>query len=411
MRILIVDDDSVKFGKVVNVLRQRIGADQLEIVHEVSAATAVARLHQATFDLMLLDINLPRRLGEQPLRGGGLVVLEELEREFEGNRPRYIVGLTAYGDLVAEFGETFEDRLWSLVHYSESSNRWISQLSAKVDYIAAVRKSGNFSDGVTYGCDVAIVCALDQVEFQAVKRLNCNWEPLRYAHDETRYLLGTTTHEDGHELSLVAAAAPRMGMPAAAVLASKVIAQFRPRYLVMTGICGGRFGKVNLGDLIIADPTWDWGNGKIKWDKDKKQSQFEPSPHQLDVDPQIVSKLKDACDNVGDLANLKASIAGKKPATELKVHFGHMASGAAVVADPETFVGVAQRQRDVIAIDMEAYAVSAAAIGMGLPRPLAVTIKGVCDFADAEKDDDYQEYAANVSAAFALRALKVFPSR
>jgi nucleoside phosphorylase len=62
---------------------------------------------------------------------------------------------------------------------------------------------------------------------------------------------------------------------------------------------------------------------------------------------------------------------------------------------------------------MEAYAVAAAALGSGRPRPKYVVVKGICDYADKDKADDYQEYAAEVAAgvlqyaAFALPMLSV----
>jgi hypothetical protein len=81
--------------------------------------------------------------------------------------------------------------LWSLVHYAENSDQWISQIKAKIDYITASKGSLNFSDGLTYGFDLAIVCALGGVEFAAIKELKCTWQPLRVRSDETRYISGT----------------------------------------------------------------------------------------------------------------------------------------------------------------------------------------------------------------------------
>jgi nucleoside phosphorylase len=53
---------------------------------------------------------------------------------------------------------------------------------------------------------------------------------------------------------------------------------------------------------------------------------------------------------------------------------------------------------------MEAYAVFAASDEAPLPQPKAFVLKGVCDFADDEKNDSLQSYAAYTSAS-ALRAL------
>lgn len=50
-----------------------------------------------------------------------------------------------------------------------------------------------------------------------------------------------------------------------------------------------------------------------------------------------------------------------------------------------------------------------AAQGSGKPRPYALTIKSVCDHADREKNDEFQEFASSVSAQFVLEAIKKLP--
>ncbi len=403
MKVLIVEDENQKYNRVHAVLEQA-GVPGNNITHVIAAAPALKHLRQTQFDLMLLDVNIPRRLGDnKPQRGGGLELLRELARDSELRRPTYIVGLTAYEDVVAEFGSAFEEQLWSLVHYKESSDQWIAQLLVKVAYIQAANRSRNFSDGQTYGCDLAILTALDTVEFDAVQSLPINWEPLRLQHDETRYLSGTLATESGTK-SIIAAAAPRMGIPASAILSSKIIHQFRPRFIAMVGICAGRKDKVNLGDLIIAEPTWDWGSGKIS--SEGGEPKFLPSPHQLDMDPDTASLLNTMSKDAVLLATIKKASRGNKPKTELSAHIGPLVSGAAVVAHKPTFDKLLDQHRGILGVDMEAYAVAAAALGSAKPRPSFMIVKGVSDFADEDKGDDFQEFAASVSANFVLYAAK-----
>ena len=83
---------------------------------------------------------------------------------------------------------------------------------------------------------------------------------------------------------------------------------------------------------------------------------------------------------------------------------GPLASGASVLAAKKQTEPIKMQHRKVIAIDMEAYAIFAAAEEAPLPQPKAFVLKSICDFADDEKDDLYQSYAAYTSAN-ALRAL------
>ena len=392
--VLIVEDDAQKLGHIKNVLQANSASNRID--HALSAADAFEQLQEAKYDLLILDINIPLRLGEAPRRRGGVQLLHDLSRSNPKFLPRYIVGVTAYEDIVAEFGEEFTDQLWTLIHYQQNSDRWIAQIGAKVAYIQAAKASEQFTDGVTYGVDLAIICALDEVEFTAIKSLPFTWQPLRLPHDETRYLSGSVVGADKREFSVIAAAAPRMGMSASAVLASKIIAQFRPRVLSMVGICAGRSEKTNLGDVIIGDPCWDWGSGKI--DSVRNRPVFRPAPHQVELDTDMTGILKEACSDVKVLAGIKERARGRKPDTELKVHFGPLASGASVVANKKIFESLLDQHRNLLGIEMEAYGVVIACKGSGKPRPTPVIMKSVCDFADRDKDDDYQEYAAHTSA-------------
>jgi nucleoside phosphorylase/CheY-like chemotaxis protein len=392
--VLVVEDDVTKYGRVHNVLVQA-GVEPKDIKHAITSATAMQELKSHHFDLMLLDVNIPRRLGEKAIRGGGVELLAELHRDPAMYRPRYIVGLTAFEDVVAEFGDKFTDLLWTLVYYADNSDHWISQIKSKVDYVRAAKQSENFSDGKTFGIDLAIVCALESVELDAIRSLNIDWQPLRLAYDETRYLVGSIV-SDTKTYSVLAAAAPRMGMASSAVLTSKIIAQFRPRLVAMVGICAGRIEKTTVGDVVIADPSWDWGSGKIT--SVNNEPCFQPSPHQVELDTDLCAQLKDHCSDVALLAKIKKEARGNKPKDELRVHFGPMASGAAVVANHDTFNSLLAQHRNLLGIEMEAYGVVLACKGSGKPRPRCLIMKSVCDYADKDKDDDYQEYAAQTSA-------------
>ena len=53
------------------------------------------------------------------------------------------------------------------------------------------------------------------------------------------------------------------------------------------------------------------------------------------------------------------------------------------------------------ALDMESYAVMYAVKEAPVPKPKGLVIKSVCDYADEEKSDQYQKFAAFTSAQFA----------
>jgi nucleoside phosphorylase len=72
-----------------------------------------------------------------------------------------------------------------------------------------------------------------------------------------------------------------------------------------------------------------------------------------------------------------------------------IASGEKVVASQDFRERFSQVHRKVAAIDMESYGVACAAERRGARLTV---IKGISDFADATKNDDYHEPAARASA-------------
>ncbi|MES3044947.1 hypothetical protein [Sphingomonas faeni] len=403
MDVLIVEDDNFKFGAIKSVVIAA-GVSSSRIQHASNSVDAYEKCKASRFDLLLLDVNIPRRFDEKDaLRGEGISFLRRISRDTDIHKPQYIVGITAFDDVLEEFGSDFADELWSLVRYSEQSDIWKGQVTAKVEYVSALRRSYNFTDGRTFGVDVAVVCALNDPEWSALLALPCDWQPLRLPHDHTRYMTGTI-ETASRPISIVSAAAPRMGMPASAVLASKMVASFRPRILGMTGICAGRASKVHLGDAVIADPAYDWGSGKI--DSRDNKPRFRPSPHQLDMNVDLKEFLQEFFKDPATRAGIRAKCPAPPSRGDLEVHIAPMASGAAVVANAAIFDELLDRNRDIAGLEMEAYGIFVAAMGCAKPRPLPLVIKGVCDFADEDKVDDYQSFAAHVSARCFYEAIK-----
>jgi nucleoside phosphorylase len=72
-----------------------------------------------------------------------------------------------------------------------------------------------------------------------------------------RTFLGTS----GHPLRIAVTRAIDMGGMAAANAAAPLVTALRPSCLAMCGVCAGRRGEVNMGDVIIADRLWTYDTG------------------------------------------------------------------------------------------------------------------------------------------------------
>jgi CheY-like chemotaxis protein len=117
------------------------------------------------------------------------------------------------------------------------------------------------------------------------------------------------------------------------------------------------------------------------------------------VDLGIVVALEDV--ELKSILNLPGNwqrCSGPKPDSEISLHVGAVASGAAVLQSHEKMKELVDTHKDLRAIEMEIFATLCAAEYAADPKPQAFAVKAVCDFGDEQKGDSFQEYAAFVSA-------------
>ena len=395
MKILIVDDNNQKLNRIRDLLDDA-GAlpDQIDVA--MTGVDARRHLSQIQYDLLILDIALPMRSGNDPDRRGGIKLLEEIVERGNFRLPLSVVGLTAFEDLYEEFGSQFHSRLWTLDYYDASDTGWVEKLQAKVSYVLA--RKNQEEDG-SYLTDLCVVTALRSPELDALRDLPWNWQG-PHSLDEVGFYYHGTPLRSERAYSVVAAAAPRMGMVASALLAMKMILKFKPRYLCMVGVCAGVRGRSDIGDVIVADPAWDWQMGKFE------TSGFSFAPDQVDLPTQVTERFAQLAELKEFWFKAHSNFGGVKPSNIPTIKVGPVASGSAVLSDADFVEKIKKQHRQLLGLEMELYGVYTAARDAPYPQPIAIGIKGVSDFADDKKSDQYKAYAAYVS----VQALSKFAS-
>ncbi|MBN8625959.1 MAG: response regulator [Planctomycetes bacterium] len=395
--VLIVEDDKSKRAKIVNAISAGDFKSEIHIVEAASVATAAANLEQSHFDLMILDVQLPKRDNESAHPENGAELLRQVQVRSTFHRPTHIVGLTGYGDVFDRYSQQFAEFNWTLLLYDNTSDGWQRRLSARLEYIRAGKEIEQNKD---YQSDLGIVVALEDVELRAVLALDAGWERHRVAGDDTIYYTGQFKSKE-KSLTVVAAAAIQMGMPASTALAVKMCSAFRPRYLAMTGIAAGVKGA--FGDVMIADKAWDYGSGKnklIEMDGGELSPKFEPAPTAIPLDPDLIAKIGAFRRNDQITRQIEARWTGDRAPEKLATHYGPIASGASVLENPSMVEAIKNQDRKLIGVEMEAYGIFLAARICPAPRPKAIVMKSISDFANPRKDDRWQFYAAFTSAQY-----------
>jgi nucleoside phosphorylase/CheY-like chemotaxis protein len=404
VNILIIDDNDSKISKITSVLLEHtaICSDDIKVSKYITSAKR--NLRETQFDLVILDIQLPVHEDEAPLEASGLDLLNEIHDRTIYKKPNCILGLSAYEDKVEKAKPLFQDRLWSIILFDQFSEEWSDRLDRKVEYIIESRKNILTSDG-PYNYDLAIITALPSPEFSQVLKLT-KWEECKIESDITHYSVGKFQFGQKN-LKVVAACAPQMGMPATAVLATKIISHFNPKYLCMVGITAGVPGEVKLGDILVADPSWDWGSGKLKQSPDGIVLLPDPLPERLD--PSTRAMLRDVEADTSLILDLWDNWEGSKPEVPPELHIGPCVSGSSVVSTKEVVSDIQAHSRKLIGLEMEAYGLMHAASHASKNKPYTFSLKSVCDYADENKSDDIQKFCAYISANLLKRiALKYF---
>lgn len=392
MKILIIDDDVDKAGRVTHALIAAGIADS-DIHRADDGLSAREQIAANIFDLVVVDILLPFRRGDDRDPRGGMNLLLEVAKSPRFKKPSHVLALTAYAELRSEFDTKFNLGDWAVDIYDPIDIGWSDRLTARATYIRSTLESSP-----AFEHDVLVLTALSDPELSEVRKLGWSWEPPCSFDDVSFCYHGVTPTG----LSAVAMAAPRMGMVATSSLATKAIAQLRPRLVVMTGICAGLRGKTEIGDVVCASVTWDWQMGKYT------KKAFELEPDHIAVDPAIASRAELLGQDSKFMAELWTSYDGEKPKSVPSLHVAPMASGAAVLADGQTLDLVKEQHRKVRAVDMEAYALCAATRVASKPKPRALVMKSVCDHGDHYKNDQYQRYCSRNSARVLDELLRRF---
>lgn len=392
MKILIVDDDSDKIAILKNEL---LGLDLQETDISVAFHAAEARrlLSTVAFDIMLLDVLLPIRKGANPSGETSIELLKQIVEDGNYNAPKYIIGVTADLHALEQHKNEFQNLTTHIIEVMHGSDNWKQFLSTSVSHLQKTKDAE-----LTYDYDVCVLTALYDPELKAVIS---TWKPnLTSEKFLTRSVIvksGTLAY--GGSIKQVAFAhLSQMGLVAATHTADALLHAFKPRVLMMTGICGGFSDRgVSVGDVVVADKSWDWQEGK--WNHD---GVLMPAPNQKDGSSDLIAIARNI---ESKLNGFQSAFSGNAPTEQAKLIIAPMVSGSSVVASTDIQNVFRDQHRKMAAVDMECYGMYYAACMTTAPPPKTICIKSASDLADRAKADDLQKYCSYLSACVGLELI------
>lgn len=193
-------------------------------------------------------------------------------------------------------------------------------------------------------------------------------------------------------LNIICASALGMGQLNSAILAKDAIEKWNPQKIILTGICGALSKKISLGDLIVSDHIVDYELGKVE------DAERVTRWNVYRSDAILLNELKNYKNNTWS-SYIKEPRPDNKSYKKPAVHFGTYLSGNKVIANEKEADSLKSIWHKAYGIEMEAAGIAAVIHQMKNP-PSFIMVKSACDYADSNKNDNWQEYSANASAAF-----------
>lgn len=131
MNILIVDDSIDKIVKIVSVIKE-VSSD-INIDTVTDSYRAQLKLKTIKYDLLVVDLFLPIRMGEPPRQDGGELLLKEIKRKKTLILPSLIVGITQYEEFQSDFSS-----IWKLLIFNKEC--WCDDLKEIVEHAKRSRE-------------------------------------------------------------------------------------------------------------------------------------------------------------------------------------------------------------------------------------------------------------------------------
>lgn len=245
--------------------------------------------------------------------------------------------------------------------------------------------------------DVCIISALVDPEYTALCDAFADVEWRECSDVLPNSKLGEFISSSDESIRILLVSAGEMGGVPMATLTSSIIRRFLPKLIIMSGICGGLPSKVEIGDLVCATEMVHFGSGKVF------EGIFIPDSFSVSTHSHNWPILADRDSMTKVLHVVNSRWNGARPPRKdqngPKFILGQSGCSDLVVADSD-FVGERLKSyRQMVAVEMEGYG-AGYAIRQSGKKTGFLMFKSVCDMADPEKRDEYQQYCAFMSATF-----------
>ena len=332
---------------------------------------------------------------EQPLIHPGYEGSVALQLKNNRDRPLKIKPMLAICQVMFLYGTDFAEKPYG----SGKTGKYLNE--AGFPRSSQIRVELEQTEGTPI--DFAFVTALPKernavLKYLSVyKRVQVGFEPQTYY----RGRIDIPTTNDSYEVVVIMLLG--MGNGEAAIGSMEVLRRWRPANVIMVGIAGGVFGKVELGDVVVANSVFYYELAKRTSTGEQRRGQYFPSDRLL-YDRALAYEANDWMSEISTARPDALEVDPHFP----RVHFGTIASGEKILADERTLTQLLHECPELLAVGMEGAGVARAASHQAPPTRF-LEVRSICDHGNEQKNDDWQAYAAEAAASFTISLLRSRP--
>lgn len=387
MKLLILEDEDLKFDEIEKYIYEVISTDCV-IQREKNWFDYSKAIISTKFDLILLDLLVPRSPRDSTIEDHHESLVSTTRDYSSKSFSTPTIVLTRQNLDAGDFVHDLNKVDINVIPFNDHGE-WREALKLKL-LAAQPKKKFEF----------VIICALEK-EAAAYEGLTDKWGPIKTISG----LVCREVEIGSYKGAIVIA--HRMGLVAAAVVATMALERFEPRLICMSGICGGVPGESEIYDLLITQTCHQHDAGK--W----SNQGFKSEHYDVQLEVEVRNKLIELCSD--DL--LKKSIMDGLDPGRSEVPDGReriscnikseaaTSSGSAVIAEDGRTSDLLVGQRKLAGFDMEVYSIYEAA-RHSVNKPIFFAAKVVVDDGGKNKGDQFHRIGCLLSARFVVQTIR-----
>lgn len=140
MKVLIVEDNEIKRDLIIKTIKENYNKSTIEISNNTMSAKE--KLQNNSYDILILDLNLPNFEDEECEDEAGILLFKEINKSNKlYNKPAEIIIMTAYDNLKEKYEEEIQKGLFNIIKFDSSEEDWKEKLKNKLKYIQDYKKN------------------------------------------------------------------------------------------------------------------------------------------------------------------------------------------------------------------------------------------------------------------------------